>query len=113
MKIAGYIFSSLIIILTVQPLLSFYKISQKDMCIQRACCYEKNNGRKSENKNKQDDCNKSCNPFMFCSSCCYLIAEQPLLSNVQSNVLCLEYSFINDLFISNYQVECWHPPEVA
>lgn len=113
MKIAAYIFSSLIIILTVQPLLSFDKISQKDMCIQRGCCYEKNDGCKSQKKDKQNDCNKSCNPFMFCSSCCYLIPEHSILLNVQSNGLSLKYSFTNDLLISNYQAECWHPPEVV
>lgn len=114
MKTSAYIFSTLIILLFAQPLLSLEGSSQKDMLVDTDCCCTKNDDcNKPEREEKRDDCNALCNPFMCCSSCVYLVCESPVLSLPLTNHLSLDYSHSNNFYISNYQAECWHPPEIV
>ena len=109
MKIAAFILASLIIFLTAQPLLS-YANNQNNMCLEKVRCCEED-GCEVPKQNNPDDCSKSCNPFIFCSNCCYLTVEQHNLDLEKFIILALEYTFTKDFFVSNYQSKCWHPPE--
>ena len=63
---------------------------------------------KQQNENPCDN----CNPFMPCNACPYVPEESqvlasPVIVNVVENT-----DGVNDTDLSDYNPECWHPPEL-
>lgn len=110
MKIAATIFLLLIAFFTTEPLISS-AYGTKGMCTDKGC--GENDGCAGARKQNKNDCNRPCNPFMYCSVCSYLQSEQTSVLPQAFTIISLKYCLMNDGPILNYQGECWHPPEVV
>ena len=110
MKLTAAIFASLIFFLTVHPLFSSKTTVKEDT----SCC-KKMKEAKSKNcnnpqSNSADDCNQ-CNPFMACSVCGFVGAENNLdLERPVREVSKTEIVFIQS-YSSSYLSDCFRPPK--
>ena len=110
MKLTAAIFASLIFLLTVHPLFSSKTTVKEDS----SCCKKiKDAKSKSCNNplsNPADDC-KQCNPFMACSVCGFVGAENDLnLASPVREVSKTQIGFIQS-YSSSYLSDCFRPPK--
>ena len=112
MKLTAAIFASLIFFLTVHPLFSSKTTVKEDT----SCCKKMNDAKSKSCNNPQsnpaDDCNQ-CNPFMACSVCGFVGAENNLdLERPVCEVSKTEIVFIQS-YSSSYLSDCFRPPKTA
>src|SRR4051794_22347876 len=113
MKITAGILASFMILLSTQPMLNFGKGSVSESCMKTmSCCKKKSSCKKPKQQDSDNGCKDMCNPFMPCGLCCYVVAERESLPSILL-LKCIRAGRKPVIFISQYQSEFWHPPNVA
>ncbi|MEP7165369.1 MAG: hypothetical protein ABI741_11785 [Ferruginibacter sp.] len=111
MKITTSILAALIIFLSTQCVYMHETAATGMPVAKKTCCAKKQSCKKEAGKKKDDGCKEACNPFMACGGCSFILPERPVLSAVNSSDLSVKTGFKKDFFNSNYNADCWHPPE--
>lgn len=111
MKITTSILAILVLFLSTQCVVK-NNLDHGKPIAKETCCLKKKSCQKEEEK-KDDGCKEACNPFMACCGCAYIVPEKPSVSFNTISILSVRTGFIPDLFISDYNADCWHPPEIV
>ena len=116
MKILSAILATLILFLTVQPVLTNSNfIAQKGAKAVDKCCTHKQNPQLPKKQQDEDNncCNKGhCdNPFLTCANCYFINLDKSAFSLIQVSMQTEKISFITEKILSSYIQAFWHPPE--
>src|SRR5450432_238819 len=112
MKIAAAILASFVILLSTQPMLNFGRATASESCMKAMSCCKRSPCKKSKKQESDSGCKDMCNPFMPCGMCCYVVTEREALAPT-TLLKCIKAGRKPVTFISHYQSEFWHPPNVA
>lgn len=116
MKLLVAILASFILFLSMKPGLEVVFLNQPVTDV--ACCKGEcssdgaNNDKDTEDKDN-DRSEKNCNPFQQCCNgkiICQI--KYQTLANVSEVYIENNFSLKNSGFLSNYNAECWHPPQI-
>lgn len=116
MKFLVTILASFILFLSMKPGLEVAFLNQP--ISDAACCkgectndVAKNESDSEEDKTKSTE--KSCNPFQHCCNG-KIICQVKYQTVAGISEICIENNFPlrNFSFLSNYNAECWHPPQL-
>ncbi len=118
MKIFSAVLATLILFLTMQPLLANLNfIAYKEAKAVDNCCTNKQNTRSSKQKQEKDKncCNNGhCdNPFLACANCYFINRDQSTFPFAQGFMQTKKIRLINDKALSIYIQDFWHPPEIV
>ncbi len=120
MKILSVILATLILFLTVQPLLtkSNFITKKKEQAINKCCC-NKQDTPSSKYKNQQETDNNCCdnghcdNPFLTCANCYFINQDNQYCLVAYFFIQSKKTSVTNDKALSSYIHDFWHPPETV
>ena len=112
MKITTTILAILVLFLSTQCVVKSNLDHGKPIA-KETCCSKKKICQKESTDKKDTGCEESCNPFMACCGCSYILPEKPAFTHVEVLSLSVKTGFKKIIFISNYNADCWHPPEVV
>lgn len=119
MKILSIILATLIIFLTVQPVLTNSNFIAKNttQALQK-CCSHKQNTQSSENGKQKKPGNGCCNnghcdnPFLSCANCYFINPDKSPFSVAIVFKQAEKTRPTNDKVISSYIQDFWHPPNL-
>lgn len=128
MKAGALILSFLFIVLTVQPVFIKWncastgtghidkikpgKTVTKQAGCKKSCSAAKEHPlKKPAEQQSEDPCN-TCNPFMACNACPYVAEETEQVFPPSVLVETDNTEGPNDFIFSDYNADCWHPPEL-
>lgn len=114
MKWLSYIFTFVVVLLTVQPTLVLASENHVSECCGSSCCEEENEDSPKDNQKKSNNCkDQNCNPFQSCG-CCLGFTVKSEFYGVQSPIVqkAILVSRIEN-FISQYTPDFWQPPKIA
>ena len=117
MKILSAILATLILFLTVQPMLAnSSSTAKKTTGTLHKCCVDKKSAQSSNNKKKQNnDCcnNGHCdNPFLSCANCYFINPDKSTFSVAVIFKETKKIWLTNDKILSSYIQDFWHPPNL-
>jgi len=112
MKTSAAILAFFVILLSTQPMPNFGKDAASERCTKAMSCCKKSPCKNPQKQNTDNGCKEMCNPFMPCGYCCYMVTEREALPSLLS-LKCIKAGRKPVTFISHYQSEFWHPPNVA
>lgn len=117
MKFLSAILVTLILFLTVQPVLtnSNFTETNKKQVVDK-CCSDKQNT--SKHKNQQESNNNCCNkghcdnPFLSCANCYFINGDNSNFLIAQVFDQNKKFRLTNDKALSSYISDFWHPPKI-
>jgi len=115
MKLAAFILAFFMLFLAVKPGIDSISLPAAS---EQACCGDKcmpiANNEKSDDKEKNDDCEgKSCNPFQVCSACvlvCMNMCSDALPKPTAISTLRFNYQL---RLTSQFAPDFWQPPKIV
>lgn len=113
MKITTSILAVLVLFLSTRCVFMHASTETGRPVAKKTCCAKKKACDKEDKKKKDDGCKEACNPFMSCCGCAYILPEKPAVSFNTISILSVKTGFKADCYISNYNADCWHPPEIV
>ena len=128
MKAGALILSFLFIVLSVQPVFIKWNCSPtvagkademkscssvpKKAVGSKGCSQRKALPVKKPLKQQSEDPCNTCNPFMACNACPYVPGETQQLVSPSILVETENTDDLNNFIFSDYNADCWHPPEL-
>ena len=118
MKILSAILTTLILFLTMQPVLTNLNlVAVKEAKVVDNCCTHKQKAQPTKEKQEKDNncCNNGrCeNPFLACANCYFINRDQSPFLFAPVFIQTEKSRLVNDKALSSYTEDFWHPPEAV